>query len=96
VNAAEFVNICQVAGYASKKNAKRYCEESGRDEFTDDDFSEVFKINERRNELKNTGTARIGSGYIFPGDYLIDSLGSYKPTPWNHIYDANRGKIGGE
>jgi len=90
MDAAEFINICQVAGYASKKTAKQYCEESGRDDFTDDDFSEVFILNEQRNTMKNLGVRSLGpSG---DGDYLINRLNS-KPIPWNKTFDASRGVI---
>jgi hypothetical protein len=30
MNTADFINVCQVAGYASKATATQYCKESGR------------------------------------------------------------------
>jgi len=92
MNAAEFINICQVAGYASKATATRYCKESGREDFTDDDFSEVFRLNEHRNTMKNLGY-RPGGGCKVPGDALIEAL-RYKPLGWNQTFDASRGEIG--
>lgn len=92
MNADEFINICQVSGYASRKTAREYCEGSGREDFTDEDFAEVFRLNEHRNTMKNLGY-RPGGGCKVPGDALIEAL-RHKPLGWNQTFDASRGEIG--
>lgn len=47
----EFIKTCALCGYASKKVAREYAE--GKDELTDLDFQEVWRINERLLDVKN-------------------------------------------
>jgi hypothetical protein len=47
----EFIKTCALCGYASKKVAREYAEE--KDELTDVDFQEVWRINERQLDVKN-------------------------------------------
>lgn len=47
----EFIKTCVLCGYASKKVAREYAE--GKDELTDLDFQEVWRINERLLDVKN-------------------------------------------
>ncbi len=47
----EFIKTCSQCGYASKKVAREYAE--GKDELTESDFQEAWRINERRLDLKN-------------------------------------------
>lgn len=81
----EFIILCQVCGYASKKNAKAYAK--GKEKLTEDDLAEVHRINERKLDLEKPW-AFADRGYT--GDLLIEALG-VNPKPWNHIFDANRG-----
>ena len=47
----EFIKTCVLCGYASAKVAREYAEE--KDELTDIDFQEVWRINERQLDVKN-------------------------------------------
>lgn len=80
-----FVKICVLCGYASKKNAIAYAK--SKDELTEDDYAEVFRINERENDLKHGILDHQCQG---DGDYLISLLG-HNPTPWKKDIDLNRG-----
>lgn len=51
----EFIKMCVSSGYGTTKNAKRYTEENPKDEYTTDDFVEVFHM--RRNFI---GSRRLG------------------------------------
>jgi hypothetical protein len=81
----EFVRMCQLCGYASKKNAKKYAE--NKETLTDADFKEVFRINERKNDI---GHGVLSMKCKSDGDELIRQLGK-NPKPWNRIFDASRG-----
>ena len=82
----EFVRLCMLCGYASKKNAIKYAKE--KEVLTEEDFQKVFSINERENDIKHGILSMRCKG---DGDYLIDLL-NHKPTPWRKDYDhANRG-----
>ena len=87
----EFVKICVICGYASKKNAQQYAE--SKEELTDDDFEKVHLLNEQKNDIKNGATSyhrRIPKS----GDALLDSLAK-TPKPWNRTFDASRLSIDG-
>ena len=84
----EFIKTCILCGYASRKNAKKYVQ--GKKTFSEDDLIEVFRINERQNDLKN-GVMTYNRVSKVTGDYLINSL-NRRPEPWNHIFDASRGR----
>lgn len=81
----EFVKTCVLCGYASKRNAIEYAK--GKDELTEDDYAEVFRINERENDLSHGILSQRCQG---DGDYLINLL-SHNPTPWKKDLDLNRG-----
>lgn len=54
----EFIKNCRSIGYCSKDVAEKYCE--GKDEFTEDDYVEVFRRAQRieqynRDELNICG-----------------------------------------
>ena len=81
----DFIKNCVLSGYASKKKASEYAE--GKACLTEEDYVEVFRQNERANDVKN------GALNIRPdveSDYLIESLG-YTRTPWKKDLDLNRG-----
>jgi hypothetical protein len=83
VDKKEFIKLCQVCGYASKKNAEKYAEK--KKVFDNADFEEVFRINQRHIYLKNNE-----SDYNYcqvDGDYLIESLNE-TPAPWVNTFDA--------
>jgi hypothetical protein len=82
----EFIRLCQLCGYSSKRNAVKYAE--GREEFTDRDFIEVHRMNERQNDLKH-GILR--QKCKADSDGLINNL-NHKPKPWCHRVDASRGR----
>ena len=82
----EFIYLCQVSGYASKRNAVKYA--TGKDEFTEKDIEEIHRINERRLDINN-GILDLNYCHC-SGDGLIDMLAD-EPTPWNHTFDASRG-----
>lgn len=89
MNKEEFINLCLLCGYASTKSVNTYAEITGKTDFTVDDIPEVFRINERSNELKH------GIMHMSPkvsGSQLIESLND-KPEPWNQMFDASRGRI---
>ena len=44
MNRKEFTEACAACGYANKKTVEAYARE--RDEFTDDDFVEVYRLNQ--------------------------------------------------
>lgn len=81
----EFVSQCLLCGYASKKTAREYAKR--KKELTDNDFVEVFRINERKNDLKHKGTLVKCN---MNGDDLLNDLGK-NSTPWNKDIDLNRG-----
>ena len=80
----EFIRLCQLCGYASKRNAVKYAE--GRDEFTDQDFIEVHRINERQNDIKH---GVLNQKCKADSDGLINDL-NIKPKEWRHRVDASR------
>ena len=82
----EFIRLCQLCGYASKRNAVKYAE--GRTEFTDRDFIEVHRMNERQNDIKH---GVLNKKCHADGDGLINNL-SIKPKEWCHRVDASRGR----
>lgn len=45
----EFIEKCRLLGYCSAKTAKEYSKT--KDEFNDEDFEEVYRIDERRQSL---------------------------------------------
>lgn len=51
MNKDEFIKICRESGYARKAVAEEYCK--GKDAFTEDDFLEVWRINQRKLDVKN-------------------------------------------
>ena len=81
----EFITKCLLSGYASEKTAKEYAK--GKKELTDKDFIEVFRINERRNDLKHY---RDWAVCDMDGDDLLNDL-ARNPVPWNKDVDLNRG-----
>lgn len=81
----EFIKTCVLCGYASKRNAIEYAE--GKDSFGDKDLQEVFRINERENDIKHGILSHRSHG---DGDYLIKQLAD-KPEPWDRDLDLNRG-----
>ena len=80
-----FVKTCVLCGYASKKRAIEYAK--SKDELTEDDYVEIFRINERENDVKH---GILYHGCQGDGDYLISLLG-HNPTPWKKDLDLNRG-----
>ena len=81
----EFIKNCVLSGYASKKRATEYA--GTKTQLTEEDYVEVFRQNERANDIKN-GAIKIVP--IVDSDYLFNSLGR-KQTPWNRDIDLNRG-----
>ena len=81
---AEFVRLCQLCGYASKKLATKYALEKDG-ELLDADFQAIFQLNERKNDLKNAGHKTHGG--TVNSEKLLDKL-SDTPRPWNHIFDS--------
>lgn len=81
----EFIKNCVLSGYASKKRATEYA--GTKTQLTEEDYVEVFRQNERANDIKN-GVIKIVP--IVDSDYLFNSLGR-KQTPWNRDIDLNRG-----
>lgn len=57
----EFLKNVHTLGYAPKKEAEEYCE--GRDEFTEDDYIEVYRKAHEKLKFHNTG--RYGSKVFF-------------------------------
>lgn len=81
----EFVRICVLCGYASKKAAEEYSKD--KTNLTEDDLMEVFRLNERRNDISHGVLSIRPEGN---GDYLLESL-NRKPIPWKKDLDLNRG-----
>lgn len=81
----EFIAKCLLCGYSSKKTAKEYVK--GKEKLTDDDFIEVFRINERKNDLTHR-EAFIRCN--MDGEDLLNALNK-RPLPWDRDYDLNRG-----
>lgn len=89
----QFVKICVMCGYASAKNARQYAE--GKEVLIEDDLEKVHSANERLLDIKQGVTSyRRGKGKNISGDKLVDGLND-RPKPWNHIFDASRGKEAG-
>lgn len=84
-SADEFITQCLLGGYASKKTASEYAK--GKDKLTDKDLIEVFRINERKNDLKHY---RDWAVCDMDGDDLINDL-ARSPIPWEKDIDLNRG-----
>lgn len=84
INRDEFVKICIMCGYASKKNAKKYS--MTKDEFTIEDFEYIHNYNERLLYIKNG----MPESQECTADRLLNNLAN-KPAPWNHTFDASRG-----
>ncbi len=84
--AQEFIRISQLCGYASKKNAEKYC--TGKEELYDEDFEKVHLMNERKLDIKH--------GQLHPkgrkchGDDLINDLSKPK-YQWYDGFDGSRG-----
>ena len=87
MTADEFVRICQLCGYASKKNATRYA--ARKTVLTAEDFEMVHRLNERQNDVKN-GVLVHARQCNLTGSQLLDKLAE-RPSPWNHTFDASRG-----
>lgn len=83
----EFIKTCVLCGYASRKNAKKYAQ--SKENLTEDDFAEVYRINERQNDLKN-GVRTYNRVSKVTSEYLINSLNRH-PEPWRKDIDLNRG-----
>lgn len=84
----EFIKLCVLCGYASKKNAVRYAEykeEKGQD-LDERDFEEIFTFNERQNDIKKPINWTCNQS----GDQLIDDLDRSRPA-WGRDVDLNRG-----
>ena len=81
----EFIKNCVLNGYASKKRATEYA--GAKTQLTEGDYVEVFRQNERANDVKN-GALNIRPNV--DSDYLLDSLG-HNRTPWKRDVDLNRG-----
>lgn len=81
----DFIKNCVLSGYASKKRATEYAESKSC--LTEKDYVEVFRQNERANDVKN-GVLKIRPNV--DSDYLIESLG-HKRRPWKKDIDLNRG-----
>jgi len=81
----DFVRLCMLCGYASKKNAIKYAE--SKETLTEEDLQKVFAINERQNDVKHGVTKSRNN---VSGNELIDRLGD-TPDPWNRIFDPSRG-----
>ena len=47
----EFIQMCSDCGYCSKVVAKKYAE--GKDEFTEEDFEEAFRMARRKEAVEN-------------------------------------------
>jgi len=87
LNREEFIKYCEMCGYASRKNAIKYADDKGCDSFSDDDFINVFRINERENDVKNG--ALDYNHCDLSSDQLLDAL-SRNPMPWKWDYDLMR------
>ena len=85
ITKAEFIKNCVLSGYASKKRAAEYAE--SKTQLTEKDYVEVFRQNERANDVRN-GVLNIRPNV--ESDYLLDLLG-HKHTPWKRDVDLNRG-----
>ena len=81
----EFIKNCVLNGYASKKRVTEYA--SAKTQLTEGDYVEVFRQNERANDVNN-GALNIRPNV--DSDYLLDSLG-HPRTPWKRDVDLNRG-----
>lgn len=81
----EFIKNCVLGGYASKKRAAEYA--GAKTQLTEEDYAEVFRQNERANDVKN-GALNIRPNV--ESDYLIESL-RHERTPWKKDLDLNRG-----
>jgi hypothetical protein len=81
----KFIKNCVLNGYASKKRAAEYAE--SKTQLTEEDYAEVFRQNERANDVKN-GAIKIVP--TIDSDYLINSLGQKQPS-WKRDIDLNRG-----
>ena len=81
----EFIKLCVVCGYASKKNATEYA--TGKDVFTEVDIENVHLINERRLYFKNIAVQRSPSKdpEKSHGELNLPS------TVWSRIFDTSRG-----
>ena len=53
MNKDEFVNNACKMGYCDKKTAERYAE--GKDELTDDDYIEVYRLMQKREVTSSDG-----------------------------------------
>ena len=81
----KFIKNCVLSGYSSKKKASEYAE--GKACLTEEDYVEVFRQNERANDVNN-GALNIRPNV--ESDYLIESL-RHERTPWKRDIDLNRG-----
>jgi hypothetical protein len=86
MNKDEFIKICQLCGYASKKNAIRYAKEKQSEEFTQQDIIKVHRLNEKKLDISKPIQFSCKSN----GEQLINDLNK-NPKPWNHKFDASRG-----
>ena len=80
----EFIRICMLCGYASKKNAIKYAQ--NKEVLTEVDFVKVFDINERQNDIKH---GILSLKCKSSSDDLINNL-SINPKPWINTFDASR------
>lgn len=85
ISKEDFIKNCVLSGYSSKKRAIEYAE--GKACLTEEDYVEVFRQNERANDVNN-GVLNIRPNV--DSDYLLDALG-HKRTPWKRDLDLNRG-----
>lgn len=81
----KFIKNCVLNGYASKKEPQSMLNQ--KTQLTEEDYVEVFRQNERANDVKN-GAIKIVP--TIDSDYLINSLGQKQPS-WKRDIDLNRG-----
>lgn len=55
----EFINEAVRRGYANKKDVTRWCEKTGREDFMEEDFIEVFRFGEKMDAM-----SLDGMGYV--------------------------------
>lgn len=81
----EFIDTCVRCSYASRKTATEYARD--KEVLTEEDFREVFLINERKNDVKN-GALNYNKCRL-DGNGLINKL-NRRPNEWNRTFDASR------
>ena len=84
MNKDEFIQTCSDCGYCSKVVARKYAKD--RDEFTEEDFEEVFRVAQRMEAAKKD----LGGKFTdYDGTRSTKRLigGTREKNPFMHNYD---------